>query len=408
MLTEGWDANNVTHILGLRAFGSQLLIEQVVGRGLRRMNYTLDPETNMLPPEYVDIYGIPFSIIPFKGRATTQAAPEDKPVYHVRSLPHREHMKIEFPVVDGYVFDLKNNLIQVDFDALEPFKLEPLKNPIATFVQPQVGYRTGRPGINDALEVVEHTREEYYNSTHLQTIKFEIARLVVNNLTYGRNSKPKMQHASRATLFPQVFKIVDLYLNEKVDYFDNDPREIGLATYTQQIIERLTVAIEPNKFEGEPPLLPQLNKYRPIGSTELVNFSTKKPVKETIKSHVNLVVADTQQWEQSAAFILETEELAPYVKCYVKNDRLEFTIPYDFEGVSHSYVPDYLLKLSNDVTLILEIKGFEDAIVHAKHQGAKKWVSAVNNWGRLGKWQFAVCRDVTILSAQIKALIENS
>lgn len=404
MLTEGWDANNVTHILGLRAFQSQLLIEQVVGRGLRRMNYTVDPETNMFPPEYVDVYGIPFSIIPFKGRPTQQPAPEDKPVYHVRAIPEREHLKIEFPILEGYVFDLKNNLIEVDFDSLESFKIQPLKNPIATFVQPQVGYKSGRPGINPALETVEHNRDAYYASTHLQTIKFEITRQIVYNLTYGRNNlQPKMQHASRAALFPQVFKIVDRYLNEKVDYIGYDEREIGLATYTQKIIELLTTAIEPNKYEGEPPLLPQLNKYKPIGSTELVNFNTKKPVTETIRSHVNLVVADTRQWEQSAAFMLEIDK---NVISYVKNDHLEFTIPYEFEGEPHHYEPDYIVKLYNGINLILEIKGFEDLIVKAKHQGARKWISAVNNWGKLGKWQFIVCKDVPNLRNQIKEIMK--
>ncbi len=370
MLTEGWDANNVTHILGLRAFESQLLIEQVVGRGLRRMNYTVDPETNMFPPEYVDVYGIPFSIIPFKGRPTQQKAPEDRPVYHVKALPEREKLKIEFPNLEGYVFDLKNNLIQIDFDSLENFQIQPLKNPTATFVQPQVGYKVGKPGINPALDIQEHNREEYYKSTHLQTIKFEIARQIVHNLLYGRNELlPKLKHQSRAQLFPQVFKVIDRYLNEKVDYIGYDQREIGLATYTQKIIELLTTAIEPNRNNGEPPLLPQLNRYKPIGSTELVNFNTKKAIQETIKSHVNLVVADTLQWEQSAAFMLE---LNTNVLSYVKNDHLEFTIPYEFEGQQPHYEPDYIVKLRNGTTLVLEIKGFEDLVVKAKHQGAKE------------------------------------
>ena len=107
MLNEGWDANNVTHILGLRAFSSQLLCEQVVGRGLRRMNYTPDPETGLLTEEYVDVYGIPFSVIPFRGRATNARAPDDKPKNHVRALSNREHFEIRFPVVEGYAFALQ-------------------------------------------------------------------------------------------------------------------------------------------------------------------------------------------------------------------------------------------------------------------------------------------------------------
>ena len=108
MLNEGWDANNVTHILGLRAFSSQLLCEQVVGRGLRRMNYTPDPETGLLTEEYVDVYGIPFSVIPFKGRPKNKREPIDKPKNHVRAMPEREKdFEIRFPIVEGYVFALQ-------------------------------------------------------------------------------------------------------------------------------------------------------------------------------------------------------------------------------------------------------------------------------------------------------------
>src|SRR5207253_4441440 len=104
MLTEGWDANNVTHILGIRAFGSQLLCEQVVGRGLRRMNYEPDSATGLLTEEYVDVYGIPFSVIPFKGRPVQTKAPEDRPKNHVRALPERAGLELRFPVVEGYAF----------------------------------------------------------------------------------------------------------------------------------------------------------------------------------------------------------------------------------------------------------------------------------------------------------------
>lgn len=107
MLSEGWDANNVTHILGLRAFGSQLLCEQVVGRGLRRMDYsvTTDPATGkeLLTPEYVDIFGVPFSLIPFKGREPGKGPqPEDKPKHEVMALPERKHFEIRFPIRGFY------------------------------------------------------------------------------------------------------------------------------------------------------------------------------------------------------------------------------------------------------------------------------------------------------------------
>src|SRR5205085_9081248 len=144
MLTEGWDANNVTHILGLRAFGSQLLCEQVVGRGLRRMDYTPDPKSGLLTPEYVDIFGVPFSLIPFKGRQPGEKAPpEDRPKNEVKALPERDHLRISFPVVEGYVADLRRNRIRCDVSRVQPMKLDPSTTPSAAFVRPQVGYQFG-------------------------------------------------------------------------------------------------------------------------------------------------------------------------------------------------------------------------------------------------------------------------
>src|SRR5690606_29151425 len=139
MLTEGWDANNVTHILGLRAFRSQLLCEQVVGRGLRRMDYTPNPETGLLTEEYVDVYGIPFTVIPFKGRPVNKKEPEDKPKNHVRAMPERAHLELRFPVVEGYAFALRKNLIKCDVSAMDPLVIEPSREPTATFLLPTVG-----------------------------------------------------------------------------------------------------------------------------------------------------------------------------------------------------------------------------------------------------------------------------
>ena len=144
MLNEGWDANNVTHILGLRAFTSQLLCEQVVGRGLRRMNYTPDPETGLLTEEYVDVYGIPFSVIPFKGRPKNKREPDDKPKNHVRAMPEREKdFEIRFPIVEGYVFALQKDEIKADIKAVEPLILEPEYTPTAVFVKSTAGYEIG-------------------------------------------------------------------------------------------------------------------------------------------------------------------------------------------------------------------------------------------------------------------------
>ncbi|MDX2177686.1 MAG: DEAD/DEAH box helicase family protein [Candidatus Sumerlaeia bacterium] len=410
MLTEGWDANNVTHILGLRAFGSQLLCEQVVGRGLRRMDYTPDPETGLLTEEYVDIYGIPFSIIPFKGRATDKPAPEDKPKQHVKALPDRAAFEIRFPVVEGFVFALEKNLVRADVAKMEALALEPDEKPTATFVKPQVGYQLGGPGLEGGFAFSEHDREEYYRETHLQTIKFEIARQVVWNLTQGQpGGTPKLRLRGRHQLFPQVLEFVDEYVRTRVRWNGCRRQELGLEVYVQRIVERLTAAIEPDDTKGEPPLLPILNRYKGVGSTAEVDFKTVKPCFGTVHSHVNQVVADTATWEQSAAFRLEQAASRGTIECYVKNrhrknegQSLGLVVPYEWQGLSHSYEPDFVVRVSPGLFLLLEIKGQEDDQDRAKHQAAQRWVSAVNNWGQMGRWDFLVCHDPKALTKMLE------
>ncbi|GFO62333.1 BPTD_3080 family restriction endonuclease [Geomonas paludis] len=405
MLTEGWDANNVTHILGLRAFGSQLLCEQVVGRGLRRMDYTPDPETGLLTEEYVDVYGIPFSVIPFKGRKIAGPPPDDRPKNHVKAIPARKDYEIRFPVVEGYAFALNKNLIKADIGKMEALKIEPSQTPTAVFVKPQVGYQMGKPTGTGGFEMQEQDRQEYYESTHLQTIKFEIARQVVAGLTEGiAGTDAKLKLRGRHQLFPQVLRLVEEYVARKVNFHDADPRELGLETYARRTVERLIDAIEPNDEQGEPPLMPILNRYKKIGSTKDVDFKTVKPCFGTTKSHINLVASDTATWEQSAAFRLEQAANRGIVSFYAKNDHMEFVIPYEYLGVSHAYTPDFVVRLQNGATLVLEIKGHEDDQDRAKHQAAKRWVSAVNNWGELGRWQFHVCKDPQMLVRELEWL----
>ncbi len=413
MLNEGWDANNVTHILGLRAFGSQLLCEQVVGRGLRRMDYKPDPNTGLLIEEYVDVYGIPFSVIPFKGRPTSQKAPEDRPKQHVVALPERDAFEMRFPIVEGYAFALKRNLIHSDLDGLEPLVLEPNREPVATFLAPQVGYKEGAAASQSApFDYIEQNREKYYEQTHLQTIKFQIARLVMEQLVGSdQHESDKRRRVlrlqSRHQLFPQIYRIVEEYINRKVDFQTCDPREVGLEKYVKRLVERLRDSIEPDDSAGEPPLLPILYRYKPIGTTADVDFKTTRPCFAAHFSHINQVAADTAKWEASATFKIEQCCLRGIVRCYARNDGLQFYIPSEYQGVNRHYEPDFLVRLTNGVTVILEIKGFEDEESRAKHNAARRWVSAVNNWGQLGQWTFHVCRNPQILESELRELLNS-
>ena len=401
MLSEGWDANNVTHILGLRAFHSQLLCEQVVGRGLRRMDYTPDPETGLLTAEYVDIFGVPFSLIPFKGREPgTKMPTEERQKHDVMSLPERKTLEIRFPVVEGYVAALKRNRVVCDLERTERTEVDPIATPVAAFVRPQVSYQIGHPSAYGGFGFELVSREEYYKSTHPQTIAFEIAREVVRQLSEAGGDGAV--RTSRGVLFPQVLQIVEAYAKDRVDLRGAHPCEIGLQTYAQRIAGILAAAITPDSH-GEPALLPRLNRYEPIGSTSRVHFKTVRPVQATQASHLNYVACDTASWEQAAMFQLEQLADQRTVECYVRNDHLEFTIPYEIYGESRAYEPDFIIRLTNGVHVLLEVKGQSHEETAAKHQAAKRWVTAVNQWGRLGEWDFLVCWDPQQLRDRMRA-----
>jgi type III restriction enzyme len=408
MLSEGWDANNVTHILGLRAFGSQLLCEQVVGRGLRRMDYTPDPQTGLLTPEYVDVFGVPFSLIPFKGRQPKGPPPPPTERNEVMALPERAAFEIRFPVVEGYVVALTKNLVRCEFTAEKPerTRIDPWTTPTAIFVRPQVGIQHGHISGYGGFEMKPMTRAEFYASTHPQTIRFEIAREIVRLLTETAvPGKESLRCAARSQLFPQVLGVVDKYVSSKVDFNGQHECELGLDQYVHRIRDLLLAAIEPDESRGETPLLPRLNRYRPIGSTANVHFKTVKPVQATVRSHINYVACDTGSWEQAAMFQLESAANAGHVICYARNERMEFNIPYEFEGLSRVYEPDYLVKLANGTTLILEIKGQFHDETEMKHQAASQWTRAVNRWGKLGRWDFLVCRDPQQLGALLASKV---
>ena len=440
MLSEGWDANNVTHILGLRAFHSQLLCEQVVGRGLRRMDYAPDPETGLLTPEYVDIFGVPFSLVPFKGRQPEKGPPQGElPKHEVLALPERRAFEIRFPVVEGYVVQLTRNRVTCDVRAVEPLTLDPARTPTAAFIRPQVGYQIGHPGTHGGFGFETVDRQAYYDSTHPQEIAFEVAREIVNRLTEpahpveaaasrgrdgGGSRSPSVgkggsgastsansangggvsRNGSRAALFPQVLAIVQAYVRERIDLRGLNPCEIGLQTYAEQITGRLLDAIRPDDARGEPPVLPRLNRYRPVGSTAGVHFKTVRPVQPTEASHMNYVACHTATWEQAAMFRIEQLAQDGLVECYARNYRLEFTIPYELYGEPRAYEPDFIVRLRDGLSVVLEIKGALDPDADAKHQAAHRWIHAVNNWGRLGEWDFLVCRDPQRLGQEIERL----
>jgi len=388
MLTEGWDAQNVTQILGLRAFTSQLLCEQVVGRGLRRMNYD-----DFSEPEYVDIYGVPFEVIPVKKKPLGRTE-VPKVSTLVRALRERKHLEITFPRVEGYVFDVRQR-IRVNWDEVPYLVIDPSTEPTEVQVKPAVGYRIGRPDRLSPGEEVLHDRNPFYRENRLQATVYEIAAEITNRLK-GKREEWQIRHI----LFPQVLNIVWHYLEERVRVSAQATlQEVALEKYQQRIVERLTEAIEPDTEAGEPPILPIIERFRPIGSTAEVLFRTVRQCMGTTKSHISHVVLDAPKWEHSVAYQLER---IPEVIAYARNDHLDFTIPYECQGVRHEYRPDFLIRWrredGREVKIVLEVKGFETEQDRQKEAAAKRWVRAVNHHGEFGQWAFVVCRDPQALT----------
>ncbi|WP_416201872.1 BPTD_3080 family restriction endonuclease [Thermoflexus sp.] len=384
MLNEGWDAQNVTQILGLRAFTSQLLCEQVVGRGLRRMNYD-----DFSEPEYVDVYGVPFEVIPVKKKPVGR--PEVQKISTlVRALPERKHLEITFPRVEGYVFDVRQR-IRLNLEQVPYLKIDPAHEPTEVVAKPAAGYRLGRPDrLGPGPEVV-HDRNPFHRERRLQATVYEIAAELTRRLKDKRED-----WNARHILFPQVLNIVWRYLEERVVIVDPDTplEEIALLKYKQRIIERLTEAIEPDTDAGEPPVLPVIERFRPLGSTSEVLFRTVRPAVGTTKSHISHVVLDAPKWEHTVAYQLEQ---IPEVIAYARNDHLDFTIPYEWQGARHEYRPDYLIRWrmpdGSEVNIILEIKGFETEADRQKEIAARRWVRAVNHHGEFGRWIFVLGKD---------------
>jgi type III restriction enzyme len=369
MLTEGWDANTVTHILGIRAFGTQLLCEQVVGRALRRASYDPTPD-GFFEPEYAEVLGIPFSFLTTTGKGARR---KPKPVVEVRSLPERAHLRIEFPRIQGYRFQMPVERLQAHFDGKSVLELSTRDVPTKTELDPIFG----------EMNLLELPLDQQ----RINTVVFTVAKRTLDNYfrDEDENSKP--------WLFPQLVEITRRWLDECVKSGDGAyPQLLLLAEWSHAAAERIHRAIVAGSA-GEKRLIPTLRPYDPIGSTDDVWFETTKTTYDTTKSHINRVAQDSG-WETELAAKLEA---MPEVVSYAKNQGLNLKVPYTFEGRPGNYVPDFLIRLRDRdstgdddlLTLVLEVSGEAKKEKQAKVAAAADlWVPAVNNWGGLGRWGF--------------------
>ena len=395
MLTEGWDCNTVTHIIGLRPFMSQLLCEQVVGRGLRRASYELGPD-DKLTEEVAKVFGVPFEVIPFKASPQGQPKPRVKR-FHVHAVPGKAHYEIQFPRVEGYTQAIRNR-VTVNWPTVPSLVLEPGRIPPEVDVKGLHVNTKGKLSLSGPGRIDEVNLDEFRARRRLQELVFDLAKTLTRSYISQKDCG-----VSAHVLFPQVAVIIQRYLDKKVEVRPPaNIKDLFLAPYYGWIVERLIEAIRPDTSQGESPEVPRYETSRGPGSTADVDLWTSRDVREVTKSHLNYVVADTGQWEQSAAYYLDKHSK---VEAFVKNSGLGFAIPYLHNGQMHDYVPDFIIRLKSKQPhhFILEIKGY-DPTEEVKRAAAERWVAAVNADGAYGRWQYGVAKKVSDLSQ----ILENS
>jgi len=371
MLTEGWDANTVTHILGVRAFGTQLLCEQVVGRALRRMSYAAD-ENGLFSPEYAEVYGVPFSFIPCSG-STNDPKPGPLPT-RVRALEDRKSAEITFPRLIGYRYDLLSERLSATFTKESKLVLSTADIPTKTENAPIVG----ETSIHTLDDLKRHRPNE---------VAFLLAKLTLEK--YFKDD----DGADKPWLFPQLLIIAKHWLDECVTLKDNTfPQLLLLIEFAHDAADRIYKAIVQSAGDT-PALKPILRPYDTLGSTKYVDFDTTRSVYRTRedKCHVSHVVADTGSWEQKLAQTLE--DMSEVIR-YVKNNKsLGFYIPYTINGEEKNYEPDFIACINDGkgatdlLQLIIEVTGEHRKDKLAKISTAETlWVPAVNNHGGFGRW----------------------
>ena len=401
MLTEGWDANTVTHIVGIRAFGSQLLCEQIAGRALRRKNYYLqgyDKEGNptedkrkivieKYPPEYAHIIGVPFKM--FKGGESTGVI-TPKVYKTIEALPQRQAaFEITFPNVTGYRVELEEEMITADFSAMENYEVDGSKIPTRTIMFTAFSEEKGELSV----EQVKTIRD--------QSIIFAITKDLIQ-LKFSDNENNK-----RFDKFNQLKQIVSEWYQNKVYCKGDAFKQMLLYDDPQKVIAHIYRGIiASQKLTAR--ILPVLNYYNKFGSSKYVHGNTIKPVFETTKSHVNFVVADTDSWEQIAA---KTLEELPEVKSYVKNAFLGFTIPYSANKKEDNlYFPDFIARCQRPdgslLNLIIEVTGMNREKAAKKDYTINRWLPAVNNIKdqyAFDEWDFIeIANDISDIKNQLK------
>ncbi|RJQ16278.1 MAG: restriction endonuclease [Nitrospiraceae bacterium] len=392
MLTEGWDANTVTHVLGVRAFGTQLLCEQVIGRALRRQSYDLN-EDGLFNVEYADVLGIPFDFTAKPVIAPPQPPRETIQVKAVR--PDRDPLEIRFPRVAGYRVELPEERLSAKFNDDSVLELTP---PLVGATETR---NSGIIGASVDLNLI-HTGD-----IRPSQVVYELTSHLLLTRWRDANGEPQLH------LFGQLKRIARQWLdNYLVCTGKTYPAQLKYKMLADMACERIMAGINREHIGGSP-IKAVLDPYNPVGSTRHVNFNTSKTDRwqtDARRCHINWIILDSD-WEAEFCRVAEAH---PKVKCYVKNHNLGLEVPYRYGSETRRYIPDFIV-LVNDghgeddlLHLIVEIKGYrrEDA-KEKKNTMDVYWVPGVNNLGSYGRWAFAEFTEVYQIESDFAKKVES-
>lgn len=380
MLSEGWDATTVTHVVGLRPFGSQLLCEQVVGRALRRTSYTVDPNTGLFAEETAQIFGVPFELIPFKVEGG-KPQPPTPPANHVYAVSEQAEFEIEFPVVEGYQ-DPGIVQVKVNWDKVGELVLDPADVPDDVLLR-GLTTQDGRLIAFGPGTAVRVNLDEWRRGVRVQQVAFALAKVLATKWREDRGDAIPPHR-----LFPQMLEATTRFIEERVTPIGSRTKQdLAINPYFGKSVAMIVNAWEATDSGGK-------GRERAVyatgagglRSTRQVDFHTGKPLHEVQRCHLNAAVFDSD-WERQAAELLGRH---PAVAAWVKNDRLGLVVPYRKDGTSRKYLPDFIVELANGAHLIIEIKGqLGDALL--KKAAAERWCRAVSGDGRFGNWAYHLC-----------------
>lgn len=393
MLSEGWDAKTVTHIMGLRAFTSQLLCEQVVGRGLRRTSYEVDPVTGLFEPEYVNIFGVPFTFLPHESEDGVIPEPP-KPKTAIEPDATKVSFEINWPNVVRIDHIYRPHL-SIDWKKVAPLELNASETAQVAELAPIV---EGKP---DVTKVAAIDIERLARDFRTQRIIFETARDVYDQMQKAWVGNKELLLAQLVRLVEQFLDTDRFVITPALFYQDDLRRRLIITLNMTKVVQHIWEAI---RFENTDKLEPVFDRDRPIRSTgDMGTWYSGKPCGFTMRSHINYCVYDSA-WEASEAFVLDHN---PEVEAWVKNDHLGFEVLYVYRGVVKKYRPDFIVRLRSGDYLVLETKGQDSDQNQTKRRFLEEWVNAVNEHGGFGRWSWDVSRnpgdigDILVRRAQV-------